>query len=87
MLAVSHTLDTLFTKLTPPVYTTSTVSVELAKCQSSLCDGMRAMCLWQEFAATFMREIKRYRGPGAGIPIELNSRGDAVVRFEVRCLW
>ena len=32
---------------------------------------------FQAFADTFMRIIKNYTAPGAGLPIKLNSRGDS----------
>ena len=35
------------------------------------------------FADVFTREIKRYNGTGAGIPIKTNDKGDAEAPFEV----
>ena len=35
------------------------------------------------FADTFIATIKNYTGPGAGLPIRLNSNGDASYPFEV----
>ncbi len=48
-----------------------------------MCVYPEVCCAFQTFADDFTSTIKQYSGPGAGIPIKTNAKGDAVVPFEV----